>query len=94
MIIWNQHRTKLDPLDMGDSCMPGTDCGAPGSGTKINPYCLYLLFGTHSLRMHTLFYIDILGRALLLSSLKSGWGKMGEGGRKGGREGVGTGIGI
>ena len=38
----NQHRTKLRPLNVGDSCMAGTDCGDTDSDTRIYPYCLYL----------------------------------------------------
>ena len=51
---------------MVDSCMTGVDCGATGSGTRIYPYCLHWLFGTHSVWMDTLFSLDIEGRALVL----------------------------
>ena len=45
----NQHRTKLVPVNVGDSCMTGADCRATGSGTRICPCCLYWLFGTFSM---------------------------------------------
>ena len=79
--------------------MTGADCGATGSETRIYSYCLYWLFGTHSLWRDTLLSLDIVGRALVLtqssvlhfvdSSLRSGCGEV-EG--KGGGERVRTGI--
>ena len=84
---------------MGNSCMTGADCGATGSETRIYSYCLYWLFGTHSLWRDTLLSLDIVGRALVLtqsnvlhfvdSFLRSGCGEV-EG--KGGGERVRTGI--
>ena len=38
--------------------------GAIGSETRIYLYCLYWLFGTHSLWMDTLLSLDIVGRSL------------------------------
>ena len=48
----------------GDCYMTGTDCGATGSETRLCPYCLCWLFGTHSLRRDTLLSIDIVGEGL------------------------------
>ena len=47
--------------------MTGADCGATGSETRIYSYCLYWLFGTHSLWRDTLLSLDIVGRAVVLS---------------------------
>ena len=43
LTVENQHRTKLGPLNAGDSCMGGVECRAPSIGTRIYPYCLYFL---------------------------------------------------
>ena len=51
---------------MGDSCVAGAVCGATGSGARIYPYCLYWLFGAHSLWRDTLLSLDIEGRTLVL----------------------------
>ena len=40
-----QHRSKLVPLNVGDSCTAGKDLGATGSGSRIYFYCLYQLLG-------------------------------------------------
>ena len=69
--------------------MAGADCGATGIETRIYLYCLYWLFGTHSLQRDTMLGLDIVGRALVLQqnnvlefvdfpwealfSLRSGW---------------------
>ena len=34
----NKHRSKLVPLNVGDSAMAGSDWGVTGSGTRIYPY--------------------------------------------------------
>ena len=46
--------------------MAGVDCRATGSETTVYPYCLFWLFGTHSLWRDTLLSLDIVGRALVL----------------------------
>ena len=46
--------------------MAGTDCGDPGSETRIYLYCLFWHFGTHSLWRDTLLSLDIVGRILVM----------------------------
>ena len=105
----NLHRTKLGPLNMGDSCVAWAICAATGSGTRIYYQCLNWLFGAHSFQSDALLSLDIVGRALVLlqtdvsdfvdspwkalSSLRSG---QGQGGGWWGRveEGEGMGTGI
>ena len=59
----NQHRTKLVPLNVVDSCMAGADLGATGGGTRIYPYCMYWLF-FNLFSLDTLLILDIVGRSL------------------------------
>ncbi|CAO2592549.1 hypothetical protein LEMLEM_LOCUS6828, partial [Lemmus lemmus] len=62
-------QTQRGPLNVDDSSMTGTDCGATGSETRIYPYCLFWLFGTRSLWRDTLLSLDIGRRALVLPQI-------------------------
>ena len=84
--------TKLGLLNVGDSFMSGANCGA--TETRIYPYCLCGLFGSHSLWRNTLLSLNTVVRALVqpqsnvldfgnspweaLPSLRSEWGTDGE----------------
>ena len=94
----HQRRTKLDLLNVGDSCMAEANCGATGSVTRICFCCLLWLFRTHSLWTDTLLSLDIVGRALVLPQSNmpyplwgvNGGSGRGEGRRNGRRRGSGN----
>ena len=41
--LWPDTKDKVGPLNVGDNCMAGEDCGDTGSETRIYPYCFYWL---------------------------------------------------
>ena len=89
----NQHRSKLVPLNVGDSCMAGADCRATGSGSRAYSYCLYWLFGNpfsfDGYLAQPRYSRVGLGPSpsMCLPSLRSGWGVGWEVGRGNGKRG-------
>ena len=78
----NPHKSELDPVHVGDSCIAGTNWGATHSGTRIYPYCFYCHFGSHSLWMDTLLSLHIVRRTMVLPQINvcySIWGIEGDG---------------
>ena len=72
----NKHRIKLVPLNVGDSCMAGADCGTTG------PTACTGFLGTYSLWMDTLINPDIVEpwtfpKAMCLNLSEDGRGKVG-----------------